>query len=85
MISPDGLAIRPRMPASCRICCFDAARAGVGHDVDRVEVPARLVELLHLAEHRVGDLLGDVRPDGDDLVVALAVGDRAFEVLPLRP
>ena len=23
MISPDGLAIRPRMPASWRICCFD--------------------------------------------------------------
>jgi hypothetical protein len=23
MISPGGLAIRPRMPASCRICCFD--------------------------------------------------------------
>ncbi len=21
MISPEGLAIRPRMPASCRICC----------------------------------------------------------------
>ena len=37
MISPDGLAIRPRMPASCRICCGRAARARVGHDVDRVE------------------------------------------------
>ena len=23
MISPDGLAIRPRMPASCRICCAE--------------------------------------------------------------
>ena len=23
MISPDGLAIRPRMPASWRICCFE--------------------------------------------------------------
>ena len=22
MISPDGFAIRPRMPASCRICCL---------------------------------------------------------------
>ena len=58
------------------------ARARVGHDVDRVEVAARLVELLHLPEHRVRDLLGDFRPDGDDLVVALAVGDRAFVVLP---
>ena len=26
MISPDGLAIRPRMPASCRICCLCLAR-----------------------------------------------------------
>ena len=23
MISPEGLAINPRIPASCRICCFD--------------------------------------------------------------
>ena len=60
-----------------------AAGARVGHDVDRVEAPARLVHLGHLAEHLVGDLLGDLRPDGDDLVVALAVGDRAFEVLLL--
>ena len=59
-----------------------AAGARVGHDVDRVEVPTAVVELLHLAEHRVGDLLGDVRPHRDDLVVALAVGDRAFEILP---
>ena len=58
-----------------------SSRAGVGHDVDRVEVPAGLLGLLHLAEHRVRDLLGDVRPDRDDLVVALAVGDRAFEIL----
>ena len=60
-----------------------AAGAGVGHDVDRVERPALAVELLHLGEHLVGDLLGHVRPDGDDLVLALAVGDRALEVLLL--
>ncbi len=59
-----------------------AAGARVGHDVDRVEVLPGLIEVLHLREHLVGDLLGDVRPDGDDLVVALAVGDRPFEVLP---
>src|SRR4051812_16555038 len=59
-----------------------ASRARVGHDVNRVEVATRVVELLHLAEHRVGDLLGDFRPHGDDLVVALAVSDRAFEILP---
>ena len=44
-------------------------------------MPAFLVDLLHLAEHRVGDVFGRLRPDRDDLVVALAVGDRAFEVL----
>src|SRR5262249_30734990 len=37
---------------------FRSARAGVGHDVDRVERPAFLVERLHFAEHRVGDFLG---------------------------
>ena len=60
-----------------------APGARVGHDVDRVEGLPFLVELLHLAEHRVGDVFGRLRPDGDDLVVALAVGDRAFEVLRL--
>ena len=60
---------------------FRSARAGVGHDVDRVEGLAFLVERFHLAEHRVGDFFGRLRPDGDDLVVALAVRDCAFEVL----
>jgi hypothetical protein len=41
-----------------------------------------LVEAFHLAEHFVGDLFGDFRPDRDDLVVALAVGDRAVLILP---
>ena len=56
------------------------AGAGVGHDVDRVEVPG-LVLALHALEHGVGHVLGGVGPDGDDLVVALAVGDGAVEVL----
>ena len=34
-------------------------------------------------EHFVGDFFGDVAPDGDDLVVALAVGDGAIEILLL--
>ena len=62
---------------------FAAAGAGVRHDVDGVELVALAVRRLHPAEHLVGDPLRDVRPDGDDLVVALAVGDRAFEVLLL--
>ena len=60
-----------------------APRPGVGHDVDRVELPAVPVDGFHLAEHRVGDVLGGLRPDRDHLVVALAVGDGAFEVLRL--
>ena len=79
MISPDGLAIKPRMPAELADLPLRTARAGVGHDVDRV-APG-LVQVLHLGEHLVGDLFGDVRPHGDDLVVALAVGDRTFEIL----
>ena len=38
---------------------------------------------LHLPEQLLGDLLGDVRPDVDDLVVPLAVGDDAVLVLLL--
>ena len=55
-------------------------RAGVGEDVNGIEL-AFLIPLFHFAEHGVRNLLGDVRPHGDDLVVALAVGDCAFEVL----
>ena len=68
------------------------ARARVGHDVDRVE--RRLLALLaglvvdqllgaDLAHHLVGDLLRHLRPDVDDLVVALAVGDQTLGVLLL--
>ncbi len=42
-----------------------------------------LVALLHLAEHLVGNLFRDGRPDFDDLVVAFAVGDGAVQVLLL--
>jgi hypothetical protein len=62
---------------------FGAARAGVGHDVNRVEVAAGAVVLLHGLEHFVGNLLGDLAPDFDDLVVALAVGDGAVLILVL--
>ena len=50
-----------------------AAGAGVGHHVDRVELAALVLDLPHLAEHLLGDLLGRAVPDVDDLVVALAV------------
>ena len=61
-----------------------AARAGIRHDENRVELLAALVLLGHLAEHLVGDPFGHVRPDVDDLVVALAVRDGAVLVLLLH-
>ena len=61
---------------------FRSASAGVGHDVDGVH-GAFFVGALHVVEHLVGDTLGDCRPDLDDLVVALAVGDGAVEILLL--
>src|SRR5712692_5486598 len=67
-----------------------AAGARVGHDEDRVEGGLLLLRaaLLHgfgpdLCHHLAGHLLGDLRPDVDDLVVALAVGDQALQVLVL--
>ena len=60
---------------------FRTARAGVGHDVNRVEVAAGAVVLFHGLEHLIGDLFGDLGPDFDDLVVAFAVGDGAVLIL----
>ena len=60
---------------------FRSAGAGVGHDVNRIEVAAGAVVLFHGLEHFVGDSFGDLRPDFDDLVVALALGDGAFLIL----
>ena len=57
-----------------------AARAGVRHNVDRVKL-RRLVLGLHGLEHLVGDLVRHLRPDGDHLVVALAVSDDAVLIL----
>ena len=71
------------MPGELADLLLGPAGARVGHDVDRVELDALLVLPLHLLEHRVGDLLRHRGPDGDHLVVALAVRDRAVEVLLL--
>ena len=59
------------------------ARAGIGHDQDRIQLAGFLLAPLHFAEHLVGDLFGHFRPDGDDLVVAFAVSDHAVLVLLL--
>ena len=58
------------------------ARAGIHHQVDRIQFLAALV-VFEGPEHDVGDLVAGMRPDIDDLVVALAVGDDAFAILLL--
>src|SRR6266481_10023295 len=58
------------------------AGAGVGHDVNGVDVAVAVLGFQGL-EHFVGNFFGDVAPDGNDLVVAFAVGDGAVEVLLL--
>src|SRR5262249_40254169 len=59
------------------------ASAGVRHDVDGVD-DAFLVVRFERFEHSVRDFFRNVAPDGDDLVVALAVGDGAVEILLLN-
>ena len=91
MIEPSGLAIRPRMPASWRICAARAARAGVGHHVDGVErllldfLAVAVDDLLlgQLAHHDLADLVAGLAPDVDHLVVALAGRHQARDVLLL--
>ena len=66
-----------------------AARAGVRHHVDRVDlrIAAGLLVLLHRRDflhHLVGDLVGGLRPGVDHLVVLLALGDEAVVVLLLE-
>ena len=65
-----------------------AARAGMRHHVDRVDLGrAAALDLLHrrdLPHHFVGDLVGRLRPGIDHLVVLLALGDQAVVVLLLE-
>ena len=46
MISPDGLAIRPRMPAELADLLDAAAGAGVGHQEDRVQVRLAVADVV---------------------------------------
>src|ERR1051326_8106780 len=62
---------------------FRSASAGVGHNVNRIEF-AFLIAALHFTEHFVSNFFGNRRPDFDDLVVALAVGDGAVQILLLN-
>ena len=60
---------------------FRAPGSGVGHQQHRIEPAAGFLGSFHFAEHHVGDLFRHVGPDGDDLVIALAVGDRSVTIL----
>ena len=65
-----------------------AARSGVRHHVDRVDLlgaAGRLVDLHRgdAVHHLLGDLVGALRPGVDHLVVLLELGDEAVVVLLL--
>ena len=57
-----------------------ATRAGVDHQINRIEFLTAVV-VFQCTEHDVRNLVAGVRPDIDDLVVTLAVGDDAFAIL----
>ena len=69
-------------PAQLADLLLVAAGARVHHDVDGVDLGLALVGL-ELGEDLLGDAVGGVGPDVDDLVVALAVGDDALVELGL--
>src|SRR5207247_10045230 len=60
-----------------------AARTGIDHQVNRIEFLTSLV-VFEGAKHYAGNLIAGVRPDVDDLIITLAVGDNAFSVLLLN-
>src|SRR4029077_18260678 len=62
---------------------FRSSSARVGHDVNRIEF-AFFVAALHFTEHLVGHFFGNARPDFDDFVVALTVGDGSIKILLLH-
>ena len=69
-----------------------SSRSGIGHHEDRVEAVLRLLFPLfvldrfrsELSDHLIGDFLGGLGPDIDDLVVPLAVCDQPVGVLVLN-
>ena len=83
MTSPEGLDIRPRMPASWRTCSREPRAPESAIRLIGLKTPVSLLDLPHLAEHLLRDLLGHPVPDVDDLVVALTGGDHAGRTLVL--
>ncbi len=84
MILPDGLAIKPRIPASWRICSTPPRAPECAHQVDRVDVARAAVVVLRLRHHFLRDLFASVRPGVEHLVVTLGVGDDAALIKLLR-
>ena len=75
---------QPSHPGQLTDLLLTPSRAGVSHDVDRIERTTQVLGVLHFAEHRVGDLLGHVRPEGNHLVLALTVCDGTVQILLLH-
>src|SRR5687767_13762733 len=75
MMPPDGSAIRPH-PGHLRDLLDVSLRPGLGHHRDRPERVERFV-------HGVGHEILRPRPDRDDLVVPLLIGDEAAPELLL--
>ena len=79
------------MPASWRICAAEPRAPGVGHHVDGAErllptvpLPCRSgFSFCQLGHHDLGDSVAGLAPDVHHLVVALAGGDQARDVLLL--
>ncbi len=71
------------MPELSKDLLFRSANAGVGHDVNGIEVAAGAVVFLHRFEHFLSHAFGDLGPNFDDLVIALALRDGAFLILLL--
>src|SRR6187399_1209201 len=72
MISPFGFASSP----ACADLLERAARSRVGHHEDRVQLEERLL-------HRVGDGVRPLRPDVDNALVPLLLGNQPALVLGL--
>ena len=60
-----------------------SASAGIRHHVNWVD-DAFLVVLLHVTKHFISNLFCDRRPDFDDLVIALTIGNCTVKILLLN-
>src|SRR3990172_192380 len=78
---PGGL--RHQTPHSRQLADLLLATAGprIRHHEDRVELTLLSFLALHLLEHLLRHVVGDVGPDGDHLVVTFTLGDGSLAVL----